>query len=113
MDLTPDLASLPDLPLDADGPVFKAPWQAHAFAMVMKLYEAGCFSWDEWAERLGKSIRQAQDAGDPDLGNTYYDHWLVALEEIIEDKGLLNADSIVERRAIIKAEHAQSHGHKH
>jgi nitrile hydratase accessory protein len=113
MPTDPDLTSLPNLPQDEDGPVFKAPWQAHAFAMVMKLHEGGCFTWDEWATRLSEAIKQAQADGDPDLGNTYYEHWLVALEGIIEEKDLLPAALIAERQASIKAEHAQSHGHEH
>src|SRR2546426_4662669 len=31
---TPDLAALPRLPRDAEGPVFRAPWEAQAFAMA-------------------------------------------------------------------------------
>ena len=81
--------------------------------MVMKLHEGGCFTWDEWATRLSEAIKQAQADGDPDLGNTYYEHWLVALEGIIEEKDLLPAALIAERQASIKAEHAQSHGHEH
>ena len=30
----------------------------------------------------------AQAAGDPDLGDTYYDHWLAALERLLLDKGI-------------------------
>jgi len=32
-------AALPDLPRDAAGPVFKAPWEAQAFAMALALHE--------------------------------------------------------------------------
>ena len=35
------LADLPLLPRDADGPVFAEPWQAQAFAVVVELMEAG------------------------------------------------------------------------
>lgn len=82
---------LPGLPQDGDGPVFNEPWQAQAFAMVLALHEQGIFSWTEWAAALTESIRRAQLAGDPDLGNTYYHHWLDALESLLQAKGLASA----------------------
>src|SRR5439155_907551 len=49
---TPDLAALPRLPRDAEGPVFKAPWEAQAFGMAVTLSERGLFTWKEWATYL-------------------------------------------------------------
>jgi len=37
------------VPRDADGPVFREPWEAQAFAMTLALYERGVFTWPEWA----------------------------------------------------------------
>ena len=56
--------------------MFAAPWEAQAFAMAVRLHEAGHFTWTEWAERLAEEIKRAQAAGDPDRGDTYYRHWL-------------------------------------
>ena len=81
-----DLQALPLLPRDAAGPVFKAPWEAHAFAMTLKLHECGVFSWPEWAAALSRAIAAAQAAGDADLGDTYYRHWLDALEALVTTK---------------------------
>ena len=81
-------AAVPGLPCDAEGPVFAVPWQAQAFAITVALHERGLFEWTEWAERLSRAIRDAQAEGDPDLGDTYYRHWLVALERLLLDKGL-------------------------
>lgn len=94
----PLLEQLPDLPHDADGPVFREPWQAQAFALTLKLHEAGCFTWREWAEALSVAIKTAQAAGDPDLGDTYYRHWLTALETLIAAKGILSPAQLAERR---------------
>jgi nitrile hydratase accessory protein len=68
--------AVPSIPRDANGPVFRAPWQAHAFAMALALHERGLFAWSEWAAMLGEQIKKAQAAGDPDTGETYYHHWL-------------------------------------
>ena len=81
-------ASIPGIPADADGPVFREPWEAHAFAMALALHERGLFAWSEWAAALAQEIKRAQEAGDPDTGETYYRHWLAALEKIVAEKGV-------------------------
>jgi len=83
-----DPVACPGLPLDnADAPVFRAPWEAHAFALVVQLHERGLFTWPEWAAALSAQIGAAQAAGDADLGDTYYRHWLTALETLVTRKG--------------------------
>ena len=89
---------LPMLLRDRDGPVFNEPWEAQAFALAVRLSEAGCFTWSEWAAALSREIKAAQARGDPDLGETYYRHWLNALERICVDKGLVEGGD-VQRRA--------------
>ena len=78
---------LPGQP-EADGtPVFREPWEAHAFAVAVQLHERGLFTWPEWAAALATEIERAQAAGDPDTGETYYHHWLAALERLVAGKG--------------------------
>jgi nitrile hydratase accessory protein len=88
----PPAEIFPDLPRDEDGPIFREPWEARAFAMVLALHEGGLFSWKEWAAILGQEIRKAQAAGDPDTGESYYRHWLAALEHIVAEKGVTSAE---------------------
>lgn len=103
--------TLPAIPRDADGPVFAAPWQAQAFAMTLKLCDAGVFEWPEWAAALSAEIEHAQAAGDPDLGDTYYEHWLRALEKLVVDKQLFSASKLSHRRnAWARASAATPHG---
>ncbi len=85
---------VPSIPRDADGPVFREPWEAQAFAMSLALHERGVFSWNEWAAALGAEIKRAQIAGDPDTGETYYLHWLAALERLVAEKGVTTPDSL-------------------
>ena len=75
-------------PADADGPVFREPWEAQAFALAVALNQAGLFTWSEWAATISARIVTAQLGGDPDTGATYYHHWLAALEDIGRAKGL-------------------------
>jgi len=79
---------VPNIPRDDDGPVFREPWEAQAFAMTLALHERGLFTWPEWAAALATEIKRAQDEGDPDTGETYYRHWLAALENVVADKGV-------------------------
>ena len=80
--------AVPGIPRDADGPVFREPWEAQAFAMALALHARGLFSWTEWAAALADEIKRAQAAGDADTGETYYRHWLATLERLIADKGV-------------------------
>ncbi len=80
--------AIPGIPTDQDGPVFREPWEAQAFAMTLTLHERGLFTWPEWAATLAGEIKRAQAAGDPDTGETYYSHWLNALERLVADKGV-------------------------
>jgi nitrile hydratase accessory protein len=81
-------------PEDLD-PVFREPWQAHAFAMVLELHARGVFTWEEWARTLATQIAAAQKSGDADLGDTYYNHWLAALEAIVAMKGLTSTGELM------------------
>ena len=92
---TPPLAGQP---ADDSGPVFREPWEAQAFALAVELSEAGVFTWNEWAETLGAEIKAAQAAGDPDLGDTYYRHWLAALERLVANKTPLGPADLKARR---------------
>ena len=91
---TPSL--LPGQPTTDGEVVFREPWEAHAFAMVVRLHERGVFTWPEWAATLTEEIDRAQAAGDPDTGSTYYHHWLAALERLVSESGV--ASSVEQER---------------
>jgi len=86
------------IPRNAEGPVFREPWEAQAFALALSLNERGLFTWKEWAATLGDEIKKAQAAGDPDTGETYYHHWLATLERIVAEKGLSDAGTLARTR---------------
>lgn len=89
---------LPELPRDADGAVFKAPWEAQAFAMTLALHERGEFTWKEWAQTLAAVIAEVRQRGEADTGEDYYRHWLTALERITARKGLVTQQLLAQRR---------------
>lgn len=88
------IEAVPSIPRDTDGPVFREPWEAQAFAMTLALYDQGVFTWKEWTEALATEIKRAQEMGDPDTGETYYLHWLAALERIVAEKGLTDGATL-------------------
>jgi nitrile hydratase accessory protein len=94
---TPPLPPVPGLPRAADDPntpVFNEPWEAKGFAIVLALHQRGLFTWNEWAKALAEQIGQAQQRGDADLGDTYYRHWVAALESLVARKGASSASEL-------------------
>ena len=86
--------AVPGIPRDEAGPVFREPWEAHAFALALTLHERGVFTWQEWAATLAEEIMHAQEAGDPDTGETYYRHWLATLERLVAEKGVTSTETL-------------------
>jgi nitrile hydratase accessory protein len=98
--------------------VFAAPWEARAFAIVVQLHRASCYSWQEWVSCLSGEIAKTAAAGDE--GRPYYEHWLAACERLLRDKGLVDAQALVAKMADIEQRiagnddhHDHQHGHDH
>src|SRR5436853_4657142 len=90
--------AVPSIPRDAEGPVFREPWEAQAFAMALALHERGVFTWPEWAAALADEIKRAQAGGDPDTGETYYRHWLATLERLVTEKQIAPPETLARYR---------------
>ena len=98
---------LPGLADEGSDPVFASPWQAQIFSLVVGLHQAGCFSWNEWAEALSREIAKDSNGDADDLQNheemdpsdSYYRRWMDALERILADKTILDSDEVRERVA--------------
>ena len=105
------IAAVAGIPRVTGGPVFREPWEAQAFAIAVALHERGLFDWGEWTAVLGDEIKRAQAGGDPDTGETYYRHWLRALERIVAEKGVTDAATLSRYRdAWDHAAERTSHG---
>jgi nitrile hydratase accessory protein len=89
---------LPGLPQDGGEPVFRAPWEAQAFALTLTLCERGCFTWMEWTQRLSAEIAAARIRGDVDDASRYYEYWLGALERLAAEKGLTTVAEMLARK---------------
>ena len=111
MPVAPQLPTLPGIPRDDDGPVFREPWEAQAFAMVVQLHQHGLFSWKEWADALSEQIRAVRERGEADTGADYYQHWLAALEHLLSSKGVASEQLLASRRAQTLANWPSNHDH--
>ncbi len=110
-------------PGDAQGAVFEEPWQAHAFAIVMSLYQNGHYTWPDWDDYLGHEIQSPDHfpgalgheplennrtnynlflAACEEDGARYYHHWLAGLEKMLDVKGLVSTKEISDREAAIR-----------
>ena len=83
--------------------MFREPWEAQAFAMTLALLRARAVHLAEWAATLAEEIKRAQAAGDPDTGETYYRHWLNALERLVAEKG------VTDPATLARYQHAWDH----
>jgi len=79
-------------------PVFAEPWEAHVFALAVKLSEGGLFTWSEWSSALAEELAAASWRGEPDDGSRYYHHWLAALERLVTTRNLVALPSMRARR---------------
>ena len=71
--------------------VFSAPWEVRAFAIAVSLSESGAFKWSEFRERLIEEVARSdasQSADSTETADRYYEHFLRALERVIEEKGI-------------------------
>ncbi|MEO0885954.1 MAG: nitrile hydratase accessory protein [Cyanobacteria bacterium J06648_10] len=102
--------STPFMPPDNDSdPVFQAPWEAKAFAIVNQLASTHHYSWSEWTEQLAREISTAElDLTDK---RSYYERWLSACEKLLIAKGLLDSQAIDEKIEMLLAERETDHTH--
>ncbi len=87
---------------------FEEPWQGRVFGMANALCDAGCFEWPEFQAKLIEAIRDWERS--PEGEYEYYDHFLVALENLVKTKQLV-IDGAIEARSMALA--ARPHGHDH
>ena len=103
-----EIGSSPRIPIDDDGPVFREPWEAQAFALAIALYEKECFTWKEWANALSQELKAA---GETQSGDDYYLCWLAALEKLLVGKDIAAHSELLSRKnAWARAAAATPHG---
>lgn len=93
----------------AQEPVFNTPWEATAFAIVNQLANLEHFTWPEWTQYLSSAIAATEKEAPG--STTYYEQWVMACEQLLADKGLLNAQAIDQKIDELVAAQATEHSH--
>lgn len=100
--------------------VFDEPWQGRTFGMARAMADAGFFTWNEFRAHLIDAIARWEHANAPTGAAVYqyYEHFQVALEELLAAKDLVGPASLHERTETLLArpvghdhEHSQDHEH--
>ena len=89
--------------------VFDTPWEARAFGLAVALQEGGVYEWREFSAALTAEIASAEQAGND---STYYERWLMGLENLLVSSGIVTPAEISEHMAhhAAKQEH-DDHDH--
>lgn len=80
-------------------PVFDAPWHAQLFAMTVHLNELGVFSWPDWAQVFGATLKTHGLTKELNGGEDYFQAWLEALQAVLCANGLTDDPAINQMQA--------------
>ena len=74
-------------------PVFHAPWEKRAFAITV-----ACGFGGEWNTDMARHARESLNPA-LYLRSTYYEKWLLGLEKLLIERGILSKQEIAQRMA--------------
>jgi nitrile hydratase accessory protein len=89
--------------------VFATPWEARAFGLAVALQEGGVYEWREFSSALAAEISKAEQVGN---SSTYYERWLLGLENLLIANGLVTPAEISHHMAHHSAQPDHA-GHDH
>ena len=109
------IADIGELPRKNGELVFDAPWESRAFGLAMTLHGGGVFDWEEFRRHLIRAVAEAEaEAEEP---YSYYRCWLLALERVLDDKGVLGGEELLARARELQDRPAghdhEGHDHDH
>jgi len=100
-------------PLEVDGPaapprsngelVFAEPWESRAFGLAVTLHDAGAFEWSQFQAALIAQIAAWERGREAGECFSYYRCWLAALESVLAETGLVTANDVTQRAALLAA----------
>jgi nitrile hydratase accessory protein len=103
----------PAAPPRANGElVFTAPWESQAFGVALALHDAGYIDWEDFRQSLIRESGEWEAARPSGDGWNYYERWLHSLERLISGKGLVSAEDLQARLALLAAR-PDGHDHRH
>ncbi len=96
-----------------EGAVFKAPWEARAFALTLALSERGLFTLKDFQAALIARVGSFEKASCIVDDEDYYTRWVEALGDILEARDLLAPQRLadLEVQVVDDAESRKAHQH--
>lgn len=106
-----------DLPVEGPGApprengevVFTEPWQRRAFGIAVSLCDQGEYEWRTFQQALIVRVAEGERSGEP---FDYWRCWLGALEDVVDETGLIGRDEANERASSLASRPA-GHDHRH
>ena len=84
-------------------PLFRAPWQARGFALIVGLVQAGHLPWRDFQARLATAITEMEADGAPEaVEDGYFGCWLRASEETLSAAQLIGAGEVDAEIAVLQ-----------
>lgn len=88
-----DILQTPGIPIKENEPVFSAPWQAKAFAIVVQLADKGAFEWKDWVDQFSAEVAKAEQHNyQPETD--YYPCWVRALENLLATNKVMDSAAL-------------------
>lgn len=98
-------ATLPERSEDA--PLFRTPWHARIFALIVALVKNERIPWKAFQERLVIKLKEQQSAQvtltAEEVDLQYFDCWLLAAEETLREAGFVEESGVAEQIEAIRA----------
>ncbi|MEQ5828897.1 nitrile hydratase accessory protein [Sulfitobacter sp. NFXS29] len=90
---------------------FNKPWELRVFAIAVAACEAGEFGWSTFQEALTDAIKtwEAANPGYTPDDWSYYEHFVTALEVVLAQSQMLDADGVDDRAKEILAHPPHKH----
>jgi len=85
----------PVLPEEAE-PVFQEAWEGRAFALFASTFVFAGYTVDEFRHAIEKMPPAHY------LDSSYYEHWLVAFEEVLARRGIVSREDLDARVAALQ-----------
>lgn len=79
------------LPRDNGELVFEAPWEGRAFSLAVAMNEDQLYEWVEFRDHLANEIVSTSQS---DAASSYYEQWLLSLEKLVIEKGLVTLEEL-------------------
>ena len=113
-ELVEDLPFAERIPRRSGDVAFDEAWEIRAFSIATALHTEGRFEWPEFQSRLISSIERWESENSSTNGRdwSYYERWMLALEEVVESRGMVTPDEIDRRtKQILETPANANHQH--